>query len=204
LGSGTQAGRCRTLLAGAVVGAKVFVAVHVEDRDDNKDDLIQPGSVFLCHGHVAYEHEHGILAFDFAGMNSALDQDDDLTAFCGGLRRESAILRYNQRDGRAAFRGIAYFENLDKARSPLQTPRYVNRLSIGSRFVPARLLPSCKKIFWCGCGTGRQSLSGLRSGWFDGRVRGNGVLRQHTHQQGDTDHLSMLAQDSAVRRDYML
>ena len=68
----------RPVLAGPVIRAEVLVAVHIEDRDDDEDGMIEPTREALADGHIAHQHQDGVLAFDLAGVNAALDHDDDL------------------------------------------------------------------------------------------------------------------------------
>ena len=114
LGGVAQAGIARAILLRAMVGAEIFVAVDVENRDDHEDGLIQPGGQLLRDGHIANQHEDGVLTLDFAGVNAALDHDDGLIGFGRGFGREGAILGNHQRDHGAPFGGGADVERLDE------------------------------------------------------------------------------------------
>ena len=114
LGRVAQAGIAGTILLRAMVRAEIFVTVDVENGDDHEDGLIQPGGQFLSDGHIANQHEDGVLALDFAGVNAALDHDDGLVGFGRGFGREGAILGNHQRDHGAPFGCGADVEHLDE------------------------------------------------------------------------------------------
>ncbi len=176
LGVGAEAGGFGAVLAGPVVGAEIFVAIDVEDRDDDEDHVIQPGGVFLADHHVADQHERGVLAFDLSGVNAALDEHDDLAGLSGGLGRERAVLGHDEGDHGAALGRGADGLHFDEARGSLQAVRDLDGFGVGRGLVPIGFLAGGQEV-------GRRCLGagGERGGCLGGRrldrgMRGDGIL----------------------------
>ena len=70
-------------LAPAVPGVHLVVAVGVEDRGDEEDDLVEIGELGVEED-VAGEHQRRFLALDLAGVDVGLEVDDDALVVAQG------------------------------------------------------------------------------------------------------------------------
>ncbi|MCU0244187.1 MAG: hypothetical protein MUE80_05505 [Acidobacteria bacterium] len=89
------------VLAHAVAGVHLVVAVGVEDGGDEQDDLVEVGP-FGVEEDVPGQHERGLLALDLSGVDIGLDVDDDAVV----VAEEERIVRQRvaddqERDGPA-------------------------------------------------------------------------------------------------------
>ncbi|HWN43266.1 MAG TPA: hypothetical protein VNW71_13655 [Thermoanaerobaculia bacterium] len=91
-GGGAEAhALARPVLVGPVVRGDPLVAVHVVDRQDDQDHLVEQLAVQAL-GQVAEDHQAGILAVDLPAVNAVLDHHDRLAGPQGRGRGEGLVL----------------------------------------------------------------------------------------------------------------
>ena len=90
LRGGAPAHFLRAALVGTVPGAEPLVAVHVEDRYEHPDQLVQCTVGRPALQYLAQREEAGILSVDLTGVDAALDQHHRQTAPLRLLRCQGA------------------------------------------------------------------------------------------------------------------
>ena len=78
--------------------------VHAEDGNEDQHGMVEQMRQLAGDGEIAQQHQPGILAFDFAGMDAGLHQHDRQFSGARILRRENAISIGNHRDHGPALR----------------------------------------------------------------------------------------------------